>query len=484
MKETKPSRTHFPMWRSLLVLHTYAAVLIPCHYRCAFLHTLLLTFHLLALLLVTGILLGHMEGTFLTIVVISAAAPVVTIPLKLVLNYICFLWYYTDRDILKAAKDRERVEVVAQGDAFQFDFYGRRTQYKIPTFRLKKEEAKRRRMIRKMERVVTPELNHRDAFAIGEFTVLADESAAFYASDVTGSPREDRHREKEKSESDALGSKNSGAVEKSAAPIGLGVNGGLYLDEIEIVDELWTPGRHDNQQVAAADGGGGGDRDEEVEPVPLDVTIHTYSQWIGGGLVVGCFFLCWASIRAIGDADAAHQYCTDGTVNTILIACVVVDNVLCEPLYLAAAYLLRHADSLGDEAFEGGDGVNDSSSSAASDSDDDGASQSTGGGSSLSSEARRRRRRSKRRRDQSVFSDIHPIEGTLRRIYVHPDVDELFNTVHERTVDEFDDQAPGRRSEGDAHHEGGGDDANDDVAGEHLRSDDHETLATFQGFSA
>lgn len=473
-KETTRAKVHHPMWRSLLALHTYLSLLAPCHYRCAFLHAMQLTFHLLCMLLVAGLLLGHMQGRLWTVVVIACVAPVVTMPLKAVVNYIAFVWFYDDRDVMRAVLGRERVAVTAPSDAFQFDFYGQQTQHSVPAYKVRQEQARSRRQSRRARRVVTPDPTpETDSrfFTFADFTVLPGESAAAFAAVPASSAGDDAF--------------TSSRGEHAARPPQAGARhprGHLYLNEIEVQDDMEeevdpmpkaAPGF--GKRESATDGEADDAMTERTvppeKPVPLDVTIHTYTTYLGWALALLSFLVCWATIRAIGSVQAAMAHCVNGTLDTIFLASVVVDNVICEPLYLGAVYILRDADALSSEAVEGDDGSSSSSSgnedgletSSSSSSSSDGSSHSSCSGTS--SERRRHRRRTKRKAQaaaQRVFTEIHPIDGCLRRIFIPPEVDDLFNSVQVQRIDEFSRRLQHRHADGSG---GGGGGGSDDGAG-------------------
>ncbi len=378
------------------------------------------------MLLVASVLLGLMQGKLLTVLVIAAAAPVAGLPAKAAVHHVAFKWYYNDRDVVRAVMNRERVEVVAENGGFQFDFYGQQTQFRIPAYKLKQEMAKRRKLMRRQSRVVTPDVSPATDsrfFSLADFTVLPDESAAFCSASPSGAF----------GGNDGMPPASRGGCSQDELPPGSAggqllsrTTDGLYLDEIEL--------------ESSTAGGPSAVRGDDDKPVPLDVTIHTYTQYLGWALGLGSFLMCWASIRAIRDSETAASYCTNGSLNTVFVACVVVDNLICEPLYLAAVYILRNADAVGEDAAE-----RDGSSSSSSDddgtdsdfTDSDSRSDSVESGSRTSSQRRRARRRAKRRKSLAVFCELHPVEGCLRRIYVHPELDEMFNTVHDRKIDEF-----------------------------------------------
>ena len=121
-----------PMWRSLLALHTYFSALVPCHYRCAYVHSLLLLLHFNTIMFIlAGMGTQFAFSSRMDLILCCIVAATLPHALRPAAHYLYFYYRFDVEDVERALRLHERTRKRQTGDGvlkFEYNIEGYITQ--------------------------------------------------------------------------------------------------------------------------------------------------------------------------------------------------------------------------------------------------------------------------------------------------------------------------------------------------------------------
>ncbi len=103
-----------PQWRSLLCRHTYLGVLLPCHYRCAYVHTLRPLFHMTVMTILYQAMMHMIRPSSRSLTALIGLIAVTTAQVSKPLYNACFEAYTFDRSLTEEERKKKREKELAQ----------------------------------------------------------------------------------------------------------------------------------------------------------------------------------------------------------------------------------------------------------------------------------------------------------------------------------------------------------------------------------
>lgn len=112
---TEDTHLNVPRWRSMIAVHTYLSMLMPCHYRCEILHTLQCLLVVDLIMLFLGALLKQLPTHSVPVyILLGLVTCVVASIIHIIFDRLIFSWKFDEDYIKRVERKRRRSTIAAE----------------------------------------------------------------------------------------------------------------------------------------------------------------------------------------------------------------------------------------------------------------------------------------------------------------------------------------------------------------------------------